>query len=170
MMSPSSLSVSSSTSNLERSRSTPAGAIASRTRTRGVTRVSCHRCVLERLERGSHSNSALDLGAEVGEHDLDGGEHRHDVEHVEPADVPEAEDLSLELALPVRDRHAEAVAQPLDDLAGLDSLRRTYRGHDRAAILVGREELEAHCLRAGTRRTPESHVAVEHRLETVLEQ
>src|SRR5438093_5650946 len=148
MMSTSSLSVSSSTSNLERSRSTPAGAIASRTRTRGLTSSSRHGCVLESLERSARRDPTLDLGAQVGEHDLDGGEHRHDVEHVEPADVPEAEDLSLELALPVRDRHAEAVAQPPDDLAGLDSLRRTYRGHDRAAILVGREELEAHRLRA----------------------
>src|SRR6478609_6174702 len=115
MMSASSLSVSSSTSNLERSSSTPAGAIASRTRTRGVTpTASRHGGVLERLERSADRDPALDLGAEVGEHDLDGGEHRHDVEHVEPADVPEAEDLSLELALPVRDRHPEAVTQSLD--------------------------------------------------------
>ena len=73
--------------------------------------------VLVRLERRGHGDAALDVGAEIDEHDLDRREHRRDVEDVEPADVAEPEDLPEQVALPVRDRHAEAVAQASDDVA-----------------------------------------------------
>src|SRR6185312_8066922 len=101
-----SLSRSTSTSKCSRSRSTPAGAIASRTRTRCVTASRDPR-VLVRLERRRHGDAALDVNSEIHEHDLDRGEHRRDVEDVEPADVAETEDLAEQVALPVRDRHAE---------------------------------------------------------------
>ncbi len=75
-----------------------------------------------------------------------------------------------QVALPVRDRHPEAVAQPLDDVARVDALGRAHRGDDRAAILVGREELEAHRLGAGARGASEPHVPLEHRVEPFVEQ
>src|SRR5258705_13612826 len=108
MISARSESASTSTSNRERSSSTPASAIDSRTRTLAVMR-SADRRVLVRLERGGHTDAALDLCTEVGEHELHCGELRRDVEHVEPADMAEPEDLSLQTALPVRDRHPEPV-------------------------------------------------------------
>src|SRR5260370_5410354 len=106
MMSASSLSTSRSTSKRDRSRSTPASEIDSRTR----TLTSGHGLVLVRLERRRHRDATLDVRAEIGEHDLDGGERRRDVENVEPADVSEPEDLSLPAALAGRHRHPEAVS------------------------------------------------------------
>ena len=110
------------------------------------------------------------VGAELGEHELDRREHRRDVEDVEPADVAEAEDLALELALPAGDRHAEAVAQRLDDVAGVDALGRANRRDDGAPVLVGREELEPHRLDARAGSAAEPHVPLERRLEPFLEQ
>ena len=54
--------------------------------------------------------------------ELDRRERGRDVEDVEPADVADPEDLPLQLALAVRDRHPEAVAHAADDdLAGVDA-------------------------------------------------
>src|SRR5437764_8276648 len=87
-------SVSTSTSNLARSSSTPASAIDSRTRTLG-----CGNGSLERLERLRDRRAALDLGSELGQGELDGGKRARDVEHVEPADVAGEEDGALQLSL-----------------------------------------------------------------------
>ena len=48
---------------------------------------------LVRLERALHGDAALDVGAELGQRELDRGERRGDVEDVEPADVADPEDL-----------------------------------------------------------------------------
>src|SRR5262245_24397386 len=97
--------VSTSTSNFERSSSTPASAIVSRTRTLGGNGA------LVRLEGLRDGDAALDVGAHFRQRELDRGERRRDVEHVEPADVADPEDLPLELALAWRDRDAVAVAK-----------------------------------------------------------
>ena len=95
---------------------------------------------------------------------------RRDVEDVEPADVAEAEDLPLQLALAVGDRDPEAVADAADDVAGVDAGRRANRRHDGAPILVRREQLEPERLHARPRRPAEPDVAVERSLQTLLEQ
>src|SRR4051794_26219385 len=138
MIEASSPSKSTSTSKCERSRSTPASAMDSRTRTR--MRLGDRRRVLVRLERCGDGDAALYLCAEIGEQELDGGELRRDVEDVEPADVPEPEDLALQVRLTVRDRDPEARAQPGHDVVGADALRRAHGGDDGAAVLVRREE------------------------------
>ena len=102
--------------------------------------------------------------------ELDRGERGRDVEDVEAADVAEPEDLALQVALPARDRDAEAVAQALDDVVGVDALGRADGGDDGAAVLVGREELEAHRLRAGAARAAEPDVPLERGVEALLEQ
>ena len=53
--------------------------------------------LLVRLERARHGDAALDVGAELGQRQLDRGERGRDVEDVEPADVADAEDLALQM-------------------------------------------------------------------------
>src|SRR6266700_2089965 len=105
MISVSGESASTSTSNFARSRSTPASAIVSRTRILGRNRR------LERVERRRNCDAAFDLGAQLRQRQLDGRERARDVEHVEPADVADAEDRALQLPLPGSKRHAVAIAQ-----------------------------------------------------------
>src|SRR3954462_5896620 len=99
MISSSALSASSSTSKRSLSSSTPAGAIDSRTRTFTSLHLGDGR-VLVRLERSRHRDAALDVRAEIREDELDRCQRGRDVEHVEVADVAEAEDLVLQVALP----------------------------------------------------------------------
>ena len=84
--------------------------------------------------------------------------------------MADPEDLPLERALPVRDRDPEPVAEGEHELGRVDALRRANRGHDRRAILVGREELEAHRLGTLAAGTAEPDVPVEDGLEARLEQ
>src|SRR5690349_14571440 len=116
MMSSSGESRSTTTSYFSRRRSTPASAISSRIRIRTLPapaslRRSCGDGALERLEGSGDRDAALDLGAELRERQLDGGERARDVEHVEPADVADAEDLPLQVRLARRERHAVPVAE-----------------------------------------------------------
>ena len=53
---------------------------------------------------------------------------------------------------------------------GVDAVGRAHRGDDGAPVLVGREELEPHRLRARARRAAEADVPLEHRVEAFLEQ
>ena len=110
------------------------------------------------------------VGAELGQRELDGGERGRDVEDVEVADVADAEDLPLQRPLARRERDAVAVAQQEQELAGVDAFGRADGGHDRGAVVVGREELEAHRLDPLAAGAAEANVALERRLETLLEQ
>ena len=76
---------STSTSKRDRRSSTPASAIGSLTRTR-VTRSTC----LERSQGVRDADAGLDLRAEVGQPQLDGGQRRRHVEDVVVADVADA--------------------------------------------------------------------------------
>jgi hypothetical protein len=58
-----------------------------------------------------HGGAALDLGAELGERELDRGERHGDVEDVEPADVPDPEHARLQRSLSRCERHAVAFAE-----------------------------------------------------------
>src|SRR5207253_9673630 len=75
------------------------------------------------FERARDRDATLDLRARVRQNELDRRQRGGDVEDVEPADVADAEDLSLQAALSVRDRNAEAVTQFLDDLRRVDAVR-----------------------------------------------
>ena len=96
---------------------------------------------------------------------------RRDVEHVEPADVAEPEDLSLKLALAARDRHAETVAQR-------PSRRRRSRCPSGARTAVttalrsssGEKSSRPIAFDAGAARAAEPDVPVERGLEALLEQ
>src|SRR4029079_17489103 len=117
-------------------------------RGRERVRSRARRLGAEGFQRCRHCHAALDVGAEIGKDELDGSDLRRDVEDVEPADVTEAEDLSLQLTLAVRDRDPEAVADAPDDVAGVDPGWGADRGHDGAPVLVRREELEPERLHA----------------------
>ena len=117
-----------------------------------------------------HRDAALDVGAELGERQLDGRERRPDVEDVEVADVADAEDLPLQRPLAGRERDAVSIAQQEQQLAGVDALGRADGGHDRGAVVVGREELEPHGLDPFAAGAAESNVMLERRLETLFEQ
>ena len=73
---------------------------------RGRGRAAHAALVLVRLERARDGDAALDVGARLGERELDPGQRRRDVEDVEPADVADAEDLALERALARCERDA----------------------------------------------------------------
>ena len=75
-----------------------------------------------------------------------------------------------ELAVRARDRYPEAVAEREDELARVDPVGSQDRGDDGRALLVGREELEAHRLRPLAARATESGVACERGLETLVEE
>src|SRR5262249_52130079 len=114
-----------------------------------------------RLERPADGPAALDVRTGPRECGLDAREAGGGVEDVGVADVADAEDLPLERALTARERDAEAVAQREHELARVDAVGRTDRGHDRRPVLVWREELEAHRLHAFAAGTAEPDVALE---------
>src|SRR5262245_41100796 len=113
----------------------PASAIRSRTRTfrrakglsppaewprpprvrRGARGVSggSHLCALGvHVEGSGDGDAALDVGAEIGESELDRAEGGRDVEDVVVTDVADAEDLPLQVRLSVRELDAVAIAKP----------------------------------------------------------
>src|SRR5579864_9259404 len=140
-------SPSTSTSNLSRRSWTPASAIGSRIRTftlccSNLGALGVH------VEGLRHRDAALDVGTEVGEAELDGAERGRDVEHVVVADVADAEDPALQLRLAVRELDAVAVAEQRDELRGVDPFGRADGGDDGGRVVVRREQLEPHRLRA----------------------
>src|SRR5205823_10885557 len=139
--------------------STPASAIGSRIRT--LIAVSGRDGALERLERGSHGDAAIDVGAELGQRELDGRERARDVEHVEPADVADPEDAALQRALARCERDAVAIAQVAEQLVAVDAFRGADRRDDRRRVVVRGEELESHRLDPGAGREPEPDVPLE---------
>src|SRR5579862_6796242 len=149
-MSRSGEAVSTSTSKpCARSSSTPASAIVSRTSTFTGAALSNNRHgLLERLECGDARDPALEIRAEMDERQLESCERSHDVEDVEPADVADPDRLALQLALPRGKRNAVVVAQVSQQLVGVDPLRHADRRDDRGRVVVRREELEPHRLRA----------------------
>src|SRR6478736_717825 len=175
MISSSGESRSTTTSYRSRRRSTPASAICSRTRTLIPAPSSRRRScggdgALERLEGPGDRDAALDLRTELGERQLDRGKRARDVEHVEPADVPDAKDLPLQVRLTRRERHAVTVAQVQQELVCVDAIRRAHGGDDGCRVVVGREELEPHRLDPGPGGAAEPYVPLERCLEAVLEQ
>ena len=58
-----------------------------------------------------HRGAALDVGARLGQRELDGGERRRDVEDVVVADVADPEEAVLQVAVAAGDGDPEAVAQ-----------------------------------------------------------
>ena len=82
---------------------------------------------LVRLERALHCDAALDVGAELRQRQLDRGQRDRDVEDVEPADVADAEDLPLQVALARRERDAVRVAQVAQQLGAVDARRARAR-------------------------------------------
>ena len=117
----------------------------------------------------AHGDAALDVGAELDQRELHRSERGGDVEDVEPADVPDPEDLPLEMLLAGRERDAVPVAQMEQQLVAVDSVRRANGGHDSGRVVVGREELEPHRLHPGARGAAEANVPFEARLERVVE-
>src|SRR5205085_2755306 len=101
-----------------------------------------------RLHVPRRGAAVLDRDAEVAEGHLRGGKRRRDVEDVVVADVADAEDLALEVALAVRDRDPEAVAEGSHKVGTVEALRHPHRSDDRRRVVVRREELEAHRLAA----------------------
>ena len=67
---------------------------------------------------------------------------------------PSRKILPEQLALAVRDRDAEPVAERADDVGRVDARRRAHRRDDGAPVLVGREQLETHRLHARAAARP----------------
>src|ERR1043166_1538928 len=75
-----------------------------------------HEPVGEDGRRGADAGARLERGvALLPQDDLDGAEHRHDVELVVVAEVRDAEDLALHRVLAARDREVGAVHEALVD-------------------------------------------------------
>ena len=135
-------------------------------------RPSCSdtRGVVVRLERPDGGLAALDVRAALEEQRLDGRERRRDVEDVVVADVPDPEHARAELAVRARDRDPEAVAELEHELPRVHAVGGEDRRHDGRALLVRREELEAHRLGALAAGAAERGVTGERALETLLEE
>ena len=84
--------------------------------------------------------------------------------------MADPEEAVLQVAVAAGDGDAVPVAEGEPQLGRVDALRREDPGDDRRAVLVGREQLEAHRLRALAAGAAEPDVAVERRLEPLLEQ
>src|SRR5215211_2393404 len=111
-----------------------------------------HASVFECVERCSDRRATLDVGPQLGEDELDAGERGRDVEDVVVADVADPEDLPLERTLARCEHDPVPVAKRLHELRGVDAVGCLYRRHHGGAVVVGREELEAHRLRSGAAR------------------
>ena len=111
------------------------------------------------------------VGAELDQRQLDRGERGRDVEHVEVADVADAEDLPLQLALAGRERDAVPVAQQEHELARVDRPRARGSAVTTAALSSSGENssrpIAFDALAAGA---AEADVALERRLEPLVEQ
>ena len=142
----------------------PASAIASRTRTLHTLAPSAY---TSRALR--HGDAALDVGAEVGQAQLDGPEGGRDVEDVVVADVADTEDLPLQMRLAVRELDAVAVPEQRDELGGIDAFGRLDRRDHGRGVVVRREQLESHGLRALTAGAAEQPVALERLLEPAVD-
>ncbi len=72
-------------------------------------------------------------------------------------------------ALAGRERHAVPVAEMAQELVAVDPVRAAHRGDDGGAVVVGREELEAHRLDPRAGGAAEADVACERGFEPVGE-
>ena len=84
--------------------------------------------------------------------------------------MADPEEAVLQVAVPAGDGDPEAVAEGEPELLRVDALGREDPGDDGRAVLVGREELEAHRLRALAAGAAEADVPVEGRLQALLEE
>ena len=82
---------------------------------------------------------------------------------------PMRKTLPLSGPWPGRERDPEPVAQVEQELPAVDAVGHADSGHDRRAVVVGREELEAHRLDPLTAGAAEADVALEGGLEAPLE-
>src|SRR5439155_25912823 len=121
-------------------------------------------------ERAGNGDAALDVGPGLGQGELDPGERRRDVEHVEVADVPDSEDLALQRALAGGERDPEPVAEIEEELRAVDGLGAPNGRDNGGTVVVGREELEAHRPHPCAARTAEPDVVLEDGIQTSLEQ
>src|SRR5262245_2567400 len=130
-------SPSTSTSKRLRRSSTPDSAIGSRTRTRGRSGIgTAGRDGRERLERAGDAHAALQLGAGLHKCELDGRERGDDVEDVVVADVADAEQPVLQVAVAAGDGDAVPVAEREPQLTRVDALGGEDRGDDGRTVLI----------------------------------
>src|SRR5262249_37750326 len=125
--------------------------------------------LLVRLEGATDGHTALDVGSELDERQLNSGERGGDVEDVEPPDVADPEDARLELTLPGGKRDAVPLAEVAEKHRRFDAVRSLRRRHDRCRVVVRREELEAHGLETGASRAAEPCVPLERGVEAVVQ-
>ena len=88
------------------------------------------------------------------------------IEVVVVAEMGDAEELALHLALAVGDDHGKALAEFLHDGAGIDAGGRQHRGH-RSGRTGGREQLQAERLHAGAHHGGRSFRIVDERIAAV---
>ena len=138
-----------------------------------LTDEDAHRQTLTGVSNASNArgdgDAALDVRAELGQRELHRRERGGDVEDVEPADVPDPEDLPLQVLLARGECDAVSVAEMQQQLVTVDAVRRSDGGHDGGRVVVGREELEPHRLHSGAGGAAQANVPFEPCFERVVE-
>src|SRR5213594_1065554 len=86
------------------------------------------RALRVRAERRGDRLTRLDRLIEISQRELEGAEEIKDVLQRHEAEVTNAHELSIKLALPARDDRVVVVAQHPDEVARVHARRRTERG------------------------------------------
>src|SRR6185503_14571843 len=147
-----------------------AGADGVRARTAGAGTGSRRlwRALRVGAERRGDRLTGLDRLVEVTQCELQGAEEVEDVLQRHEAEVTDADELALELALAAGDDRVVVVAQHADEVARVNARRRTERGDRRRCVRFVGEQRQVQCLQSAACRASEVLVAAEDRLEAFL--
>src|SRR5271168_971079 len=122
--------------------SIPCAASGSLRRTRKVSAMLLSDAPCQaRLNRGN-AGAKLNVCADLLESQLERTDHDERIEGTQMPHVPDAHELALHLILPALNRHAEVVAQVLDQLAAVQTFGNHDAG-DAGGRVVGRDQLQA---------------------------
>src|SRR5205814_8731066 len=122
----------------------------------------------EHVERGEYAARLVRHVGELEPH-LDAAERAGERQVVQIAEVPDSEDLPLQLAEPRAERHVEALEHDLTERIRVAPLGHHHGGeHAAVFIRIHRNDVEAPRLDGGARRAAEALVARDDVVEPLV--
>src|SRR5881397_813850 len=118
-----------------------------------------------RAERRGDRLTGLDRLIEVAQRELQGAEEVQDVLQRHEAEVTDADELPVQLALPASDDRVVVVTQHTNEVARVDARRGTERGDGRRRMRFVGEQRQIERLQSPTGRAGEIQMTAEDRLE-----
>src|SRR5439155_744164 len=112
--------------------------------------------------------TGLDRLIEVAQRELQGAEEVQDVLQRHEAEVTDADELPVQLALPARDDRVVVVTQHTNEVARIDARRWTERGDGRRRMRFVGEQRQIERLQSATGGAGEIQMTAEDRLEPFL--